>query len=32
MDDERLVSLIEVFWQTPWVAPPGLGSTTADDG
>ena len=32
IDDEGLVTLIEVFWQTPWVAPPGLGSTTADDG
>ena len=32
MDDEGFVSLIEVFWQTPWVAPSGLGSTTADDG
>jgi len=32
MDDEGLVSLIEVFWQTPWAAPPGLGSTTTEDG
>ena len=31
MDHEGLVSLIEVFWQTPWVAPPGVGSTTTDD-
>jgi hypothetical protein len=31
MDDEGFVSLIEVFWQTPWVAPPGLASPTADD-
>ena len=32
MDDEGLVSLIEVFWQTPWSAPPGLGSTACKDG
>ena len=32
VDDEGLVSLIEVFWQTPWAAPPGLGSTTTDGG
>jgi SnoaL-like domain len=32
MDREGLVSLIEVFWQTPWAAPPGLGSTTTGDG
>jgi hypothetical protein len=31
LDDEGLVSLIEVFWQTPWVVPPGLGPTTAED-
>jgi hypothetical protein len=31
MDDEGLVSLIEVFWQTPQYAPHGLGSTTADE-
>ena len=32
MNDEGLVSLIEVFWQTPWIAPPSLGSSTTDDG
>ena len=32
MNDEGLVSLIEVFWQTPQYAPPGLGSATTDDG
>jgi hypothetical protein len=32
MNDEGLVSLIEVFWQTLWIAPPSLGSSTTDDG
>jgi hypothetical protein len=32
VNDEDLVSLVEVFWQTPWVAPPGLGSTMSEDG
>ena len=32
MDDEGLVSLVEVFWQTPQYAPPGLGSATTDEG
>lgn len=32
MDHEGLVSAIEVFWQTPWVAPPGLGSTSSKSG
>jgi hypothetical protein len=32
IDDEGLVSLVEVFWQTPQYAPPGLGSATADKG
>jgi hypothetical protein len=32
MDEEGLVSLVEVFWQTPQYAPPGLGSATTDDG
>ena len=31
MDDHGLVSLVEVFWQTPQYAPPGLGSATTDD-
>jgi SnoaL-like domain len=24
MDDEGLVCRVEVFWQTPWLAPPGV--------
>jgi hypothetical protein len=32
MNDEGLVTLIEVFWQTPWAAPPGLGSIPTNDG
>jgi len=32
MDDEGLVSLIEVFWQTPQFAPQGFGPATTDDG
>jgi hypothetical protein len=30
MDDAGLVSLLEVFWQTPQYAPTGLGSDTTD--
>ena len=32
MVDEGLVSLVEVFWQTPRYAPPGPGSAATDDG
>ena len=32
MDDEGLVSLVEVFWQTPQLVPRGLGSTKSEDG
>jgi len=31
-DAEGLVSVIEMFWQTPWNAPPGLRSSASEDG
>ena len=28
MDDEGLVCRVEVFWQTPWLAPPGANASS----
>ena len=32
LDADGLVSMIEMFWQTPWNAPPGLRSRASEDG
>ena len=28
IDDEDLISRVEVFWQTPWLAPPGANPSS----
>jgi hypothetical protein len=28
MDDEGLVCRVEVFWQAPWLAPPGANPSS----
>jgi hypothetical protein len=32
MDEEGMVCRVEVFWQTPWLAPPGSNANTSSEG
>jgi hypothetical protein len=31
MDDDGLVRRVEVFWQTPWLAPPGADASSEEN-